>query len=141
MCNLVGNSASRESLQLGRIAQNLVGYRTQPFVPFCAKLGGPYRRLERQQRSVTRRPPMPGSWKSSLPCCPSCEAASNKVFTTKKGNICVTINKDGDTLIVLFGGGTKRGQQRDIDRAKELLAENRARKKAMTAKSTSKHKG
>ena len=42
--------------------------------------------------------------------------------------------KDGDALIVLFGGGTKRGQQRDIDRAKELFAEYKARKKALTRK-------
>jgi len=35
-----------------------------------------------------------------------------------------------DALIVLFGGGTKRGQQRDIDRAKALAAEYKARKKA-----------
>ena len=49
--------------------------------------------------------------------------------------------KEGDTLIVLFGGGTKRGQQRDIDKARALLAEYKARKKAMTAKSSSKHKG
>lgn len=48
--------------------------------------------------------------------------------------------KDGETLIVLFGGGTKRGQQRDIDKAKELLTEYKARKKAMTSRSTSKHK-
>jgi hypothetical protein len=33
-------------------------------------------------------------------------------------------------LIVLFGGGTKRGQNRDIDRVKVLLAEYKARKKA-----------
>jgi hypothetical protein len=39
-------------------------------------------------------------------------------------------------LIVLFGGGTKRGQQQDIDRAKELLAEYKVRKKAQAAKST-----
>jgi len=31
---------------------------------------------------------------------------------------------------VLFGGDTKRGQQRDIDQAKTLLAEHKARKKA-----------
>ena len=37
-------------------------------------------------------------------------------------------------MIVLFGGGTKRGQQRDIDRAKELFAEYKARKKALTPK-------
>ena len=36
----------------------------------------------------------------------------------------------GASLIVLFGGGTKRGQQRDIDSAKALLAEYKARKKA-----------
>jgi len=53
----------------------------------------------------------------------------------------IYLAKDGDTLIVLLGGGTKRGQQRDIDKAKELLAEYKARKKAMTAKSGSKHKG
>ena len=56
----------------------------------------------------------------------------------------IYLAKDGDTLIVLFGGGTKRGQQRDIDKAKELLTEYKARKKAMTrkltSKSTSKHK-
>ena len=42
--------------------------------------------------------------------------------------------KDGETLIVLFGGGTKRGQQRDIDRAKALFAEYQARKKALIRK-------
>jgi putative addiction module killer protein len=52
----------------------------------------------------------------------------------------IYLAKDGDTLIVLFGGGTKRGQQRDIDKAKVLLAEYKARKKAMSTKSTSKHK-
>lgn len=53
----------------------------------------------------------------------------------------IYLAKDGDTLIVLFGGGTKRGQQRDIDKAKALLVEYKARKKAITAKSGSKHKG
>ena len=53
----------------------------------------------------------------------------------------IYLAKDGETLIVLFGGGTKRGQQRDIDRAKELLLEYKTRKKAMTAKSNRKHKG
>ena len=53
----------------------------------------------------------------------------------------IYLAKDGDKLIVLFGGGTKRGQQRDIDKAKELWAEYRARKKAMFSKTTSKHKG
>lgn len=41
----------------------------------------------------------------------------------------IYLTKDGDALIVLFGGGTKRGQQRDIDQAKALLAEYKARKK------------
>lgn len=52
----------------------------------------------------------------------------------------IYLAKDGDTLIVLFGGGTKRGQQRDIDKAKELLAEYKARKKANHANTSSKHK-
>lgn len=41
----------------------------------------------------------------------------------------IYLAKDGDTLIVLFGGGTKRTQQRDIVKAKELLTEYRSRKK------------
>ena len=52
----------------------------------------------------------------------------------------IYLAKDGDTLIVLFGGGTKRGQQRDIDKAKELWAEYKARKKTMLSKATNKHK-
>ena len=52
----------------------------------------------------------------------------------------IYLAKDGDTLIVLFGGGTKRGQQRDIAKAKELLTEYKARKKATASKSTSTHK-
>ena len=47
----------------------------------------------------------------------------------------IYLARDGDTLIVLFGGGTKRGQQQDINRAKELFSEYKARKKAQTAKS------
>jgi len=40
----------------------------------------------------------------------------------------IYLAKDGDSLIVLFGGGTKRRQQADIDRAKALYAEYKARK-------------
>lgn len=40
----------------------------------------------------------------------------------------IYLARDGQDLIVLFGGGTKRRQQRDIVRAKELLAEYKARK-------------
>ncbi|MDE2258885.1 MAG: type II toxin-antitoxin system RelE/ParE family toxin [Betaproteobacteria bacterium] len=42
----------------------------------------------------------------------------------------VYLAKDGETLIILFGGGTKRGQQKDIERAKDLHIEYKARKKA-----------
>ena len=41
----------------------------------------------------------------------------------------IYLAKAGATLIILYGGGTKRGQQKDIDRAKELHAEYKARKK------------
>lgn len=40
----------------------------------------------------------------------------------------IYLARDGEDLILLFGGGTKRRQQRDINRAKELLAEYKARK-------------
>ena len=39
-----------------------------------------------------------------------------------------------DTLIVLFGGGTKQRQQADINRAKALFAEYKARKAALRPK-------
>lgn len=45
----------------------------------------------------------------------------------------IYLAKDGESLIILFGGGTKRGQQRDIDRAKQLHAEYKAQKKAKSA--------
>ena len=37
---------------------------------------------------------------------------------------------DGDALIILLGGGTKKGQQADIDQAKSMWAEYRMRKTA-----------
>lgn len=40
----------------------------------------------------------------------------------------VYLAQDGDTLIVLFGGGTKRRQQADIERAHELHREYKVRK-------------
>jgi putative addiction module killer protein len=53
----------------------------------------------------------------------------------------VYLAKDGDTLIILFGGGTKRGQQKDIERAKALHIEYKTRKKAkLTASKTEKAK-
>ena len=39
--------------------------------------------------------------------------------------------RDGDVVIVLLGGGTKKRQQTDIERAVELAAEYRARRAAL----------
>ena len=41
----------------------------------------------------------------------------------------VYFGKDGETLIVLLGGGTKARQQRDIESARELWQEYRRRKR------------
>ncbi len=49
----------------------------------------------------------------------------------------IYLARDGKRLIVLFGGGTKRRQQADIDRAKILHAEYKARKTAQASKRTS----
>jgi putative addiction module killer protein len=40
----------------------------------------------------------------------------------------VYVGRDGERLIILLGGGTKKGQQKDIERATELWAEYNARK-------------
>ena len=45
----------------------------------------------------------------------------------------IYLAKDGEALIILFGGGIKRGQQKDIDRAKALHVEYKARKKIKSA--------
>lgn len=42
----------------------------------------------------------------------------------------IYLAKDGDTVIILFGGGTKKRQQIDITRAKNLYDEFKWRKKA-----------
>lgn len=41
----------------------------------------------------------------------------------------IYLGKDGPNLIVLLGGGTKHRQQKDIDQAKELFANYKAKKK------------
>lgn len=41
----------------------------------------------------------------------------------------IYLAKDGDALVILLGGGTKKGQQADINRAKALYQEYKARKK------------
>ena len=46
----------------------------------------------------------------------------------------IYLAKDGDKLIILLGGGTKQRQQVDIERAKAIWAEYRARKAAAKPK-------
>jgi putative addiction module killer protein len=41
----------------------------------------------------------------------------------------IYLAQDGKQLIVLFGGGTKKGQQSDIEQARELHQEYKRRKK------------
>jgi putative addiction module killer protein len=43
----------------------------------------------------------------------------------------IYLAKDGEALIILFGGGTKKGQQKAIDKALALHNEYKARKKAL----------
>src|SRR5580693_8722135 len=45
----------------------------------------------------------------------------------------IYLAKDGNALIVLFGGGTKRRQQADIDRAVALHMEYKSRKASKAA--------
>ena len=40
----------------------------------------------------------------------------------------IYLGKDGETLVVLLGGGTKQRQQVDVERAKAMWAEYKARK-------------
>jgi len=44
----------------------------------------------------------------------------------------IYLARDGEALIILFGGGTKHGQQKDIDQAQALHAEYKERKKILT---------
>jgi len=44
----------------------------------------------------------------------------------------IYLAQDGKQLIVLFGGGTKKNQQSDINRAKELYQEYKRRKKEIS---------
>ena len=41
----------------------------------------------------------------------------------------IYFGKDGDTLIILLGGGTKQRQQKDIEAAKDLWREYKRRKR------------
>ena len=42
----------------------------------------------------------------------------------------IYLAKDGEALVILFGGGTKKSQQKDIEKAKALHVEYKQRKKA-----------
>jgi len=42
----------------------------------------------------------------------------------------IYLAKDGEALIILLGGGTKKRQQSDIERARALWAEYKSRKAA-----------
>jgi putative addiction module killer protein len=50
----------------------------------------------------------------------------------------VYLVRDGESLVVLLGGGTKASQSKDIDRALALRDEYKARRKAANARSTRK---
>lgn len=43
----------------------------------------------------------------------------------------IYLARDGETLIILFGGSSKKGQQKAIDRAVALHGEYKARKQAL----------
>lgn len=45
----------------------------------------------------------------------------------------IYLAKEGDRLIILFGGSSKKGQQQAIDQAVALHDEYKARKKVLTA--------
>jgi putative addiction module killer protein len=45
----------------------------------------------------------------------------------------IYLAREGDALIILFGGSTKKGQQKAIDQAVALHDEFKARKKALIA--------
>lgn len=45
----------------------------------------------------------------------------------------IYLAQEGKQLIILFGGGTKKSQQSDIDQAKELYQEYKRRKKEASA--------
>jgi putative addiction module killer protein len=44
----------------------------------------------------------------------------------------VYFGRDGETLVILLTGGTKQRQQRDIEKAKELWADYKRRRKPPT---------
>jgi len=43
---------------------------------------------------------------------------------------------DGENLVLLFWGGTKKRQQKDVDKAKQMWAEYKARKRKLAIEET-----
>lgn len=52
----------------------------------------------------------------------------------------IYLAQDGTQLIILFGGGTKKNQQADIKKAKQLYQEYKQRKKAIAKQTKEKSK-
>jgi putative addiction module killer protein len=52
----------------------------------------------------------------------------------------VYLAKEGEALVLLFTGGTKRRQEADIERARALHAEYKTRKAGVTTKAAAKRK-
>ena len=52
----------------------------------------------------------------------------------------IYLAQDGLNLIILFGGGTKKRQSRDIENAKQLQQEYKARKKQLKKDSEKRHR-
>ncbi len=48
----------------------------------------------------------------------------------------IYLAQDGEQLIILFGGGTKKGQESDIKQARELYQEYKRRKKKASKSAT-----
>ena len=53
----------------------------------------------------------------------------------------IYLAKDGDTLIILFGGGSKQGQQKDIDKAKGFWPSTRLARKRWQANQATSSRG
>jgi putative addiction module killer protein len=51
----------------------------------------------------------------------------------------IYLAKEGDSLVVLFGGSTKRGQQKAIDQAVQLQEEYKMRKQANPSRKGTNH--
>ncbi len=48
----------------------------------------------------------------------------------------IYLAKDGETAVILLGGGTKKRQRTDIERAKAMFTEYKLRKSSMRASPT-----